>query len=153
MRKKFRVTSYEEMVCRTEATLFGTTNVTTTQQQKLAELQDELLAQRGVSTRLPLVGEGDGYVFTEIGGVTVTIGPRGRYDIPAVRSFSEHGTPGEIARDAVLYADELWERQKSGIYKTGHFSPIIDTDWKCGDDTCSCQAETLKQRRRRSRSH
>ena len=51
-------------------------------------LQRKLLRKRNIKTSLP-VSEHNGLVFTEVEGVTVTIGSNGGIDIPAVRTFRD----------------------------------------------------------------
>jgi hypothetical protein len=58
------------------------------QQAAMTALQNALLNQRNINTPLPNIGTStQGYVFTEVQGVTVCIGPDGGYILPAVRSY------------------------------------------------------------------
>lgn len=97
--------------------------------------------------------EADRYVFAEVNGVTVTIGPKGRYDIPSVCAFPETGKPGETALDAAVYADEWWAQKGGARGVTGHDDSVISSDWKCRSKSCPCQTEPYDKRKRRSRSY
>jgi hypothetical protein len=79
--------------------------VTEKQKQKLDQLEDELGIARGT---LPIRGQSEGYVFTEVAGVTVLIArkssnPRGGYIVPAVSSYTETVTPTNL--DAAIGAN------------------------------------------------
>jgi len=127
--------------------------MTPKQKEKLDQLEDELRVPRGT---LPIRGEKDGYVFTEVQGVTVLItsksyNPRGGYKLPAVRTYSETVTPTSL--DAAVRARELFERQsKTSECDTGHFNPVVDTDWRCKGDVkgCPCNSEGMAVRQKRS---
>jgi hypothetical protein len=59
------------------------------QKTALSLLQDKLQKERNIKTPLPQ-SEHNGFVFTEVGGVTVRIGSNRGIDIPAVRTYREH---------------------------------------------------------------
>ena len=124
----------------------------TSQTEARKQLQEELRARRGIMKSLPNRGESkEGYSFTEVEGVSVIIGLRGAYQLPAVRTYPETSRPGETALDAAVDADEHWKRQvKRQNYETGHFGPIVDAKWKCKDSECPCRQETYDQRLSRS---
>lgn len=124
------------------------------QKQKLDQLEDELGISRGT---LPIRGESkEGYVFTEVQGVTVVItkksyNPRGGYKVPAVRTYKETVTPTNL--DAAVRAKEIFDKQyPDPSWKTGHLSPIIGTDWRCGSRACPCNTEPEPYERRLKRS-
>jgi hypothetical protein len=115
------------------------------QSEAKKRLQQELRTKRQIVTALSDKGESeDGkYFFTEVEGVTVIIGPGGGYQIPAVRTYSETGRPGETALDAAVYADDFFRRQgKRGDYDTGHVGSIVGTDWRCNAPSCPCNKES-----------
>jgi hypothetical protein len=119
------------------------------QKHALGKLQGRL-EQCGKNQQLP-VTEAEGCVFTRVDGVTVLIGPNGGYKIPAVRSYPETGNLGESALDAALDPSFFFLRQsKDPNFKTGHFTAIVGTDWKCEDMSCPCNGEHKDDRRRRS---
>ena|SRR3974390_45453 len=136
--------------------------MTSAQRVKLTQLGSELAAKRGLIERITAKGEKDGYVFTEVQGVTVIItkvsrNPRGGYKIPAVRTYDEVFFPTNL--DAAVRADELFSAQASRDrldiaaaknLKTGHLGPIIKTNWKCVAQDCVCQCETEARRKSRS---
>jgi hypothetical protein len=68
-------------------------------------LQDELKKRRGITKPLPDRGESvEGYFFTEVEQVTVIIGVRGRYALPAVRTYAN-------PLYAAVEANRTWKRQ------------------------------------------
>ena len=122
------------------------------QRKKLEQLEDELGVARGT---LPIRGESEGYVFTEVHGVTVLLtrqsrNPRGGYIVPALHTYLETVYPTNL--DAAVHAKELFDHQGPAQCKYGHLGPIVDLDWKCGDDYfCVCRwRETYAQRVARS---
>jgi hypothetical protein len=90
-------------------------------------------------------------VFTEVDGVTVTVGVEGAYGVPSVRTYD-----GGIQTAAD--ARSLWTKQanrdalnssKAAGYITGHLNPIVNADWRCsGDHECPCNFENDFARRR-----
>jgi hypothetical protein len=94
------------------------------QQGKLEQLQNELLSPRGIATRLRVVGEDSGYVFTEVEGVTVVLikraspKPFGGYILPAVMTYKETGQRPQTSLDAAVWADELFEKQSAARSQT-----------------------------------
>jgi len=77
------------------------------QKDAIKKLQGRLRSDRNVTATLPDRGEADGgYAFTEVEGVTVVIGPRGGYIVPAVRTYHMD------ALDAAVEAHVLWDEQK-----------------------------------------
>ena len=127
--------------------------MTPQQKGKLDQLEDELRVPRGT---LPIRGEKDGYVFTEVQGVTVLItrksyNSRGGYKVPAVRTYPETVTPTSL--DAVVRARELFERQSTtSECVTGHFNPVIGAEWRCKGEVrgCPCNSESVAVRQKRS---
>ena len=76
--------------------------------QKAAKqvLQNELRTRRGITKPLPDKGESkEGYSFTEVERVTVCIGPRGGYILPAVRSY---GKALDDVADSFMRLDALF---------------------------------------------
>lgn len=113
------------------------------QQQALAWLESHLFLDRNISAQLPIRGEAYGYVFTEVAGVTVLVGPRGNFKVPAVRTYQDDV-------EAAMNASKLWRKQKerddadptrARLYKTGHLRPIIGTNLKCENSHCPCASE------------
>ncbi|HEY4903836.1 MAG TPA: hypothetical protein VIH89_10225 [Candidatus Sulfotelmatobacter sp.] len=131
------------------------------QEEKLSQLQEELRMLRPqVASKLPRKGtSGDGYAFTEVEGVTVvliarrTSKPWGGYKLPAVIEYGEEGKRPRTSLDAALRADILFKGQSRGsVGKTGHFHPVVNTDWKCRSADCPCQDEGEVDRKNRSLS-
>lgn len=116
------------------------------QQNAKAKLQDELKNKRGITQPLPDLGENDkGYFFTEVGGVTVLLGPRGGYLVPSLPSYPE-------PLDAAVHADNKWKAHNPDpSCGTGHCNPVVNIDWFCiGSRNCPCKDESPNQRFRRS---
>jgi len=114
--------------------------------QKTAKevLQNDLRKRRGITTPLPDRGESkEGYSFTEVERVTVCIGPRGGYILPAVRSYGK-------ALDAAVYADDEFKKNLDGPRESGHDGKIVGTDWQCDSTRCDCKRENYQQRFERS---
>jgi len=113
------------------------------QEHAKATLQAQLRKRRNITKLLPDRGESRGYFFTEVEGVTVIIGPRGGYILPAVRTYA--AKPGETALDAGVYADDEFKKNLRG--DTGHTGAIISSkDWSCGSADCPCAREIPEQR-------
>ena len=117
----------------------------TSQERAKQVLQEELKKRRGITKALPDRGESDeGYFFTEVEGVTVIIGVRGRYALPSVRTY-----PKPLY--AAVRADEVWKAQSADPNcVTGHFGPIVTTDWSCQNRDCPCKNENYERRFKRS---
>jgi len=107
-------------------------------------LQDKLRRERNI-TRPLSVSEHDGVVFTEVEGVTVTIGVGGGIDIPAVRTYRESPL------DAAAIANTLFRKQhehdeddpaRASAYETGHFSPRVNFAGRCENQACRCNLKT-----------
>ncbi len=112
------------------------------QQAAVTALQNALLSQRGINTPLPNRGtSAQGYVFTEVQGVTLCIGPGGGYILPAVRSY-----PPNSLQAAVDAAVEFQKNKPGGPYKSGHRLGIVGINWSCGDPNCDCANETPDER-------
>jgi hypothetical protein len=120
------------------------------QEIKLSQLRDELRVLRPqVTNQLPRKGTStDGYAFTEVEGVTVvliareTSKPWGGYKVPSVVKYDEEGKRPRTSLDAAVWADVNFKQQlRESVGKTGHFGPIVNTDWKCGSGDCPCQCE------------
>jgi hypothetical protein len=116
------------------------------QMEAKRELQDK------VKQELPVVVESNDHVFTRVQGVTVTIGLKGAYGLPAVRTYSE-------GLETAVNARPLWNRQKqrddadpsrARARATGHLNPIVDANWRCADEGCPCKSESLAIRKHRS---
>jgi hypothetical protein len=123
----------------------------------LDQLEDELGVKRGT---LPIRGQSEGYVFTEVDGITVLIrlkssNPRGGYIVPALSSYKETITPTNL--DAAVGAKVLFEKQiPNPDHKYGHITPIVGLDWKCGNRACPCSStppEPYERRMARSIGH
>ena len=108
-------------------------------------LQNELLNQRNINVQLPNLGtNAEGYTFTELpGGVRVCFGPNGGAIVPGARSYPN-------ASEAAVYADDYFQKNRAGDFKSGHRSGRVGTDWRCDDLNCRCQGETYDERLRRS---
>lgn len=115
------------------------------QQAAMSALQIALLRQRNITALLPNLGtSAQGYVFTEVQGVTVCIGPDGGYILPAVRSY-----PPNSLQAAVDAAVEFQKNKPGGPFKSGHELGIVGIDWSCGGPNCACANETPDERFRR----
>lgn len=107
-------------------------------------LQNELRKQRNITEPLPDLGVSDeGYAFTEVDRVTVCIGPRGGYILPAVRSYRP-------ALQAAVDAGEKFKKNKPGPHGSGHNGGIVKLDWRCGSPSCGCQKQSYAERFDRS---
>lgn len=117
-----------------------------TERQKIAlsHLQDKLRKERNIKTPLSQ-SEHNGFVFTEVGGVTVTIGSNGGVAVPAVRTYREHPL------DAAAMADILFRKQherdednpaRASAFETGHLSPRVDFNGWCENRACRCNLKT-----------
>lgn len=127
------------------------------QEKKLSQLQDELRVLRpDVISELRKKGTSlDGYAFTEVEGVTVvliargTSNPWGGYKLPAVVRYDEQGKRPKTSLDAAVWADRRFKEQsRDSVGKTGHFGPIVNTDWYCKDEKCPCKCERDVDRRK-----
>jgi hypothetical protein len=114
------------------------------QKTALSLLQDKLQKERNIKTPLPQ-SEHNGFVFTEVGGVTVRIGSNGGIDIPAVRTYREHPS------DAAAIADILFRKQherdeddpaRARGFETGHLSPRVNFAGRCEEKACRCNSRT-----------
>jgi len=123
--------------------------MTDKQKAKLAQLEDARGVPRGT---LPVRGVSrEGYVFTEVDGVTVILtlksyNLRGGYKVPSVRTYTETVAPTNL--DAAVNANKLFEGQTPDPDRnTGHLGPIVDpSNWKCGSRSCRCNSESYEQR-------
>lgn len=115
--------------------------MTDKQREAIRLLQDKLRQERNIKTMLP-VSEHNDCVFTEVEGVTVTIGRDGGFEIPAVRTYREHPL------DAAAIADILFRKQRerydddparAGAFKTGHLSPRVNFAGRCENKACRCR--------------
>ena len=84
--------------------------MTPKQKEKLDQLEDELAVTRGT---LPIMGEAEGYLFTEVQGVTVLIArkssnPRGGYIVPALHTYTERVKPTNL--DAAVRGEDLFDK-------------------------------------------
>jgi hypothetical protein len=134
--------------------------MTSEQQTRLAQLQQELLARRGIADCLPNLGESDGYVFTEVQGVIIVItrvirNERGGYKVPALRSYPEVGDPTNS--DAAIQADVLFARQRTRdasdldrarLRGHGHLGPVVGLDWRGNNELCGCRGQDLPDDRK-----
>lgn len=135
----------------TEPSSLSRENMTSEQEKKLGQLEKELSLGCGT---LPICGESEGYVFTEVQGITVLItrkssNPRGGYLVPSLRSYAERVNPTNL--DAAVRARDLFGRQTHDpSRKYGHLNPIVCLDWKCGNPSCPCSIEAYERRVARS---
>ncbi len=134
--------------------------MTSQQQQRLEQLEIEL-KHRGKAVSLTW-RESDtsvsrGFLFSELGGVTITCSPSGLLNIPAVRSYHPPKYPTPVV--AAACADELWAKQhardeanpKTAItFRTGHLGPVLSFELKCQGKVCDCGSETDEQRQKRA---
>jgi hypothetical protein len=118
--------------------------MTQEQMSKIALLRDKLRRERNIKKTLP-VSEHNGVVFTEVEGVTVTIGSGGGIDIPAVRTYRENPL------DAATIADILFRKQqerdeddptRATSLETGHLSPRVNVAGRCENKACRCNSKT-----------
>lgn len=125
--------------------------ITQKQREILNQLEAALGRPRG---SLPIKGVSrEGYVFTEVDGVTVLItlksrNPKGGYKLPSVRTYPEVLAPTNL--DAAIRARQLFNGQVRENCTTGHLGPIVDTEWKCREVSCDCNDEPYTKRRKRS---
>jgi hypothetical protein len=69
--------------------------------------------------------------------------------VPALHTYPERIKPTNI--DAAVRAKEFFNKQGTAQYKYGHLGPVVDLDWKCGDDSfCHCRWEPYERRVERS---
>ncbi len=129
------------------------------QERKFRQLQGEL-SKYGSAKPLTKLGVSDGYLFTEVDGVTVAITrkshnveDRGGFIIPAVRTYKEVHAPSNL--DAAVIAGKLFKDQKSKddldlakacAHPKGHLGPIIDFDWFCNNQNCPCHFAAEEER-------
>jgi hypothetical protein len=132
------------------------------QQRKLEQLQEEL-SKRGIPQQLPRLGESDGYLFTQVDGVTVVVTSksynlRGGFKVPALRKYTEVGTPTNL--DAAADAGRHFRSQKKQDdtdlakacgWDTGHLGPIVDLDWYCNSKNCPCHFAAEEDRDKRKK--
>ena|SRR5271166_2711589 len=123
------------------------------QKKAVEELRAELGSRRKTTEGLPIKGEGDGFVFTEVDGVTVTVGEDGGYHVPAVRTYRQSSLGAALTARELF--DRQWERDRKNLLKaigrvTGHLGPIVNVDWCCDDQECFCRSEDIVVRRGRS---
>ena len=115
------------------------------QKKAIEKLRTELLSRRKTAESPPI--ESDGFVFTEVEGVTVLIGDRGGYRIPAVRTYRQ--SPLEAAAIAKELFDAQWERDRENLEEaservTGHFSGRVNPQWYCDNKACPCHSQNDK---------
>lgn len=103
----------------------------------------------------PIEADTNDGLFLRVRGVidvTVIIGTRGAYKVPALRHYDPE-------LETAVNAPKLFGEQKRADdadpvmarqHTSGHISPIVGTDLKCGDVRCRCQKEDPKRRRDRS---
>jgi hypothetical protein len=128
------------------------------QERAIERLQRGLEARFKTSKELPKDVESDGHVITVVEGVSVTIGPGGGFNIPAVRTYANGSDKYADTFEAVVNADKCWKKQKERLRNRefdlekgkGHSKPIVDAAWGCGSADCPCRSEEPPQRRRRS---
>ena len=134
--------------------------MTSQQQERLKQLEIEL-KHRGKAVVLVWRESNSsvsrGFLFSELGAVTITCSPSGLLNIPAVRSYHPPNYPTPVV--AAACADELWTKQdardqanlqKAITFRTGHFGPLVDFELKCQAKACDCASETDEQRQRRA---
>lgn len=127
------------------------------QQRKLVQLQNELRLLREFQGSLPLLGEGDGYVFTQVKGVTVILikraspKPYGGFVLPSVMSYRETGERPNTSLDAAVWADDRFAAQSGAtIGQRGHLGPIVGLNWCCAVENCPCRKEGRAELARRN---
>jgi hypothetical protein len=111
---------------------------------RMALLQDKLRQERNIKKLLP-VSEHNGLVFTQVEGVTLTIGSNGGIDIPAVRTYREN--PLKAASIADIPFRKQHERDednpaRASAYETSHLSPRVNSAGRCENKACRCNSET-----------
>ena len=94
----------------------------------------------------------DGYQFGEQDGVTILKGPKGGLIAPALRHYDQ---PLDVNAVAKLFHDQMEKDSQTDLvrlqrFSTGHFSPIVGLDWKCGNPSCPCSWEEEPRRKARS---
>lgn len=141
----------ELMVARYKMKTSMNVMVSPAQRKILNTLEDRLEKQ------LPILGRSrEGYVFTEVDGITVVIAtrrnnPNGGYKVPSVRTYPEIYSPTNI--EAAISARKLFAEQAADAScTTGHFGPIVKQDWSCNRRDCPCnlKPESYEERYHRS---
>jgi len=125
------------------------------QTKKFGELREAVKKRRGLNLSEPERSVDGNYFLTIMAGaVTVSIGPKGGFNIPAVRKYANGSDEYPSVFDAVVYADKCWERQETLQFDLavgkGHDKPIVGADWKCRSAGCPCSSEKLVDRLYRS---
>jgi hypothetical protein len=123
------------------------------QHGKLNQLQAELRLQRGITQPLPATDEDNGYVFTQVEGVTVVVTKRanpnkpfGGFILPSVMTYKETGQRPNTSLDAAIWADQRFAAQiGKPIDQKGHLGPIIGPDWRCVHGDCPCRSEGIAE--------
>jgi hypothetical protein len=114
--------------------------------RRLRRLEDAIGMAHG---NLPILGERDGCLFTQVDGVTVLVGPRGRLVAPAIRSYDEPLDVTSVAR--LFQAQQKRDRAVNPtLWRTGHLGPIVGTEWICNRGDCPCHREEYERRMQRS---
>ena len=132
--------------------------MTAYQQGKINQLQNELQLLRGITRPLQTEDEDNGYVFTQVEGVTVVVirrsnpnRPFGGFILPAVMTYRETGQRPNTSLDHAVWADERFNAQSGAtLRQKGHLGPIVTTDWRCTNRSCPCQSERTAELARRN---
>jgi hypothetical protein len=119
------------------------------QQGKVSQLQSELRLQRGIAQPLQVEDEPNGYVFTQVEGVTVVVAKRanpnkpfGGFILPAVMTYKETGQRPNTSLDHATWADQRFAAQSGAtVRQKGHLGPIVGTNWRCTNGSCPCRYE------------
>ena len=116
--------------------------------RRIIQLRNELLSLRGITQPLQVISEDNGYVFTEVEGITVVLIKRaspkafGGYILPAVMTYLETGQRPQTSLDAAVWADQRFAAQSgAAVGQRGHLGPIVATSWRCAIENCPCQLE------------
>ena len=106
-------------------------------------LQRKLQPERNIKTTLH-VTEHNGLVFTEVEGVTVTIGSNGGIDITAVRTFRDNPLDAAAAADMLFgkqYERDEDDLARAGAFSTSHLSPRVNFAGQCENKACRCNSQ------------
>jgi len=101
---------------------------------------------------LPIIGRVKGWVFTQVGGVTVLITATSRnpednggFIVPSLHTYDERMIPSNLqaaANARRLYDDQLRALGNARYdYDYGHRGPVVDLEWSCHDPACRCSQE------------
>jgi hypothetical protein len=127
------------------------------QQERLNQLQSKLQSLRGITTPLPVWAEQNGYVLTQVQGVTVVVIKRASpkpfrgFILPSVMTYKETGQRPNTSLDHAVWANERFAAQSgAAVRQKGPLGPIVDVNWRCANASCPCQNKGSAELARRN---